>query len=84
MKIYINEFKVVGIVRKVDSRAIISRENWYLMKKGSNLIKSTVIIMIVSVISRALGLIRDMLIGKNFGAGMYTDRKSTRLNSSHT
>lgn len=43
------------------------------MKKGSNLIKSTFIIMIVSVISRALGLIRDMLIGKNFGARMYTD-----------
>ena len=43
------------------------------MKKGSNLIKSTFIIMIVSIISRALGLIRDMLIGKSFGAGMYTD-----------
>jgi len=43
------------------------------MKKGSSLIKSTFIIMIVSVISRALGLIRDMLIGKSFGAGMYTD-----------
>lgn len=43
------------------------------MKKGSNLIKSTFVIMIVSIISRALGLIRDMLIGKNFGAGMYTD-----------
>ena len=43
------------------------------MKKESNLIKSTFVIMIVSVISRALGLIRDMLIGKSFGAGMYTD-----------
>jgi putative peptidoglycan lipid II flippase len=43
------------------------------MKKGSNLIKSTFVIMIVSIISRALGLIRDMLIGNNFGAGMYTD-----------
>jgi len=43
------------------------------MEKKSNLIKSTFVIMIVSVISRALGLIRDMLIGKSFGAGMYTD-----------
>ncbi len=43
------------------------------MKNGSNLIKSTFIIMMVSLISRALGFIRDMLIAKNFGAGMYTD-----------
>jgi len=43
------------------------------MKRGSSLIKSTFIIMIVSLISRALGFIRDMLIAKNFGAGMYTD-----------
>lgn len=43
------------------------------MKKGSSLIKSTFIIMIVSLISRALGFIRDMLIAKNFGAGIYTD-----------
>lgn len=43
------------------------------MKKGSSLIKSTFIIMIVSLISRALGFVRDMLIAKNFGAGMYTD-----------
>lgn len=43
------------------------------MKKESSLIKSTFIIMIVSLISRVLGFIRDMLIAKNFGAGMYTD-----------
>jgi len=43
------------------------------MKRGSSLIKSTFIIMIVSLISRALGFIRDMLIAKNFGAGIYTD-----------
>lgn len=43
------------------------------MRKGSSLIKSTFIIMIVSLISRAIGFIRDMLIAKNFGAGMYTD-----------
>jgi len=29
MKIYINESDVVGIVRKVDSKAIRNRENWY-------------------------------------------------------
>lgn len=43
------------------------------MKKKSSLIKSTFIIMIVSLISRVLGFVRDMLIAKNFGAGMYTD-----------
>ena len=43
------------------------------MKKESSLIKSTFIIMIVSVISRAVGFIRDMLIAHGFGAGMYTD-----------
>ncbi|WP_297426723.1 murein biosynthesis integral membrane protein MurJ [Clostridium sp.] len=43
------------------------------MKQGSSLIKSTFIIMIVSLISRFLGFVRDMLIGKNFGAGVYTD-----------
>ena len=43
------------------------------MKKESSLIKSTFIIMIVSVISRAVGFIRDMLIAQGFGAGMYTD-----------
>lgn len=34
------------------------------MKKESSLIKSTFIIMIVSVISRAVGFIRDMLIAQ--------------------
>ncbi|MBE6062399.1 MAG: murein biosynthesis integral membrane protein MurJ [Clostridium butyricum] len=43
------------------------------MKKESSLLKSTVIIMIVSLISKLLGFIRDMLIANNFGAGMYTD-----------
>lgn len=43
------------------------------MKKGSTLVKSTFIIMIVSLISRVLGFVRDMLIAKNFGAGIYTD-----------
>lgn len=43
------------------------------MKNENSLIKSTFIIMIVSLISRVLGFIRDILIAKNFGAGMYTD-----------
>ncbi len=43
------------------------------MKKESNLIKSTFIIMIVSLLSRVIGFLRDMLIGYKFGAGMYTD-----------
>ena len=43
------------------------------MKKQSSLLKSTFIIMIVSLISKLLGFVRDMLIANNFGAGMYTD-----------
>lgn len=43
------------------------------MKQRSTLIKSTFIIMAVSLISRFLGFIRDMLIANNFGAGVYTD-----------
>ncbi|MGN0145049.1 MAG: murein biosynthesis integral membrane protein MurJ [Clostridium sp.] len=43
------------------------------MKKESSLIKSTFIIMIVSVVSRGVGFIRDMLIAKGFGVGIYTD-----------
>lgn len=43
------------------------------MKQKSSLIKSTFVIMIVSLISRFLGFARDMLIAKNFGAGIYTD-----------
>lgn len=42
------------------------------MKKNA-LLKSTLIIMIVSCISRIIGFVRDMLIANNFGAGMYTD-----------
>lgn len=43
------------------------------MKQRTSLIKSTFIIMIVSLLSRFLGFARDMLIAKNFGAGVYTD-----------
>ena len=43
------------------------------MKKQSSLLKSTFIIMIVSLVSKLLGFVRDMLIANNFGAGMYTD-----------
>ncbi|SFC54180.1 murein biosynthesis integral membrane protein MurJ [Clostridium uliginosum] len=41
--------------------------------KSNSLVKSTFIIMIVSCISRVIGFVRDMLIGKSFGAGIYTD-----------
>ena len=43
------------------------------MKKQSSLLKSTFIIMIVSLVSKLLGFVRDMLIANNFGVGMYTD-----------
>ena len=49
------------------------RKNGGKMKQRSTLIKSTFIIMIVSLVSRFLGFIRDMLIANNFGAGVYTD-----------
>ncbi|WP_294348412.1 murein biosynthesis integral membrane protein MurJ [uncultured Clostridium sp.] len=42
------------------------------MKKG-NLIKSTAIIMVVTLISKFIGFYRDILITKNFGAGVYVD-----------
>lgn len=43
------------------------------MKHKSTLIKSTFIIMLVTLVSRLLGLVRELLIGKGFGAGVYTD-----------
>ena len=43
------------------------------MRRESSLIKSTFIIMIVSLISRVIGFLRDILIAKDFGGGMYTD-----------
>ncbi len=39
----------------------------------STILKSTLIIMVVSVLSRGLGFIRDLLIAANFGTGIYTD-----------
>ncbi|MGG7176169.1 murein biosynthesis integral membrane protein MurJ [Clostridium paraputrificum] len=42
------------------------------MKKGS-LIKSTVIVMFMAIISRFIGFIRDVIIANNFGASTYTD-----------
>lgn len=41
--------------------------------KKSSLIKSTVIIMVVAIISRCIGLVRDQLITYKFGATVYTD-----------
>lgn len=42
------------------------------MKKGK-IIKSTVIIMIITLLSRFIGLFRDILIAHHFGANEYTD-----------
>lgn len=42
------------------------------MKKGS-IIKSTVIVMIVAVLSKFIGAFRDILITGKFGATVYTD-----------
>ncbi|NLK95861.1 MAG: murein biosynthesis integral membrane protein MurJ [Clostridiales bacterium] len=42
------------------------------MKKG-NLIKSTGIVMIIALISKFIGAIRDILISSNFGVSEYTD-----------
>ncbi|MDS0527285.1 murein biosynthesis integral membrane protein MurJ [Clostridium sp. SHJSY1] len=41
--------------------------------KKSNLIKSTAIVMVVALISRCMGFIRDFLIGKRFPAGIQSD-----------
>ena len=42
------------------------------MKKGG-LFKSTLIVMLMTVISRFIGFFRDILIANNFGASVYTD-----------
>ena len=42
------------------------------MKKGS-LIKSTLIVMIVAVLTKFMGAFRDILISNKFGANAYTD-----------
>jgi putative peptidoglycan lipid II flippase len=42
------------------------------MKKG-NLIKSTAIVMVVALISRCMGFVRDFLIGVRFPAGIESD-----------
>ena len=41
--------------------------------KGSKIFKAAFIVMIVSIISRFLGLFRDMLVSYQFGMNMYTD-----------
>lgn len=41
--------------------------------KGSKIFKATFIVMIISIISRFLGLFRDMLVSYQFGMNMYTD-----------
>ena len=41
--------------------------------KGSKIFKAAFIVMIISIISRFLGLFRDMLVSYQFGMNMYTD-----------
>lgn len=49
------------------------------MKKGSSILKSTFIIMAVSLISRGLGFVRDILVTKNFNIGINTDAYSIAI-----
>lgn len=49
------------------------------MKKGSSILKSTFIIMVVSLISRGLGFVRDILVTKNFNIGINTDAYSIAI-----
>lgn len=41
--------------------------------KGNKIFKATFIVMLVTLLSRILGMVRDVLVASNFGAGMYTD-----------
>ena len=41
--------------------------------KGNKIFKAAFLVMIISILSRFLGLFRDMLVGYQFGASIYTD-----------
>lgn len=41
--------------------------------KGNKIFKAAFLVMIVSILSRFLGLFRDMLVGYQFGVSIYTD-----------
>ena len=41
--------------------------------KGNKIFKATFVVMIVTLLSRVLGMVRDILVASNFGAGVYTD-----------
>lgn len=41
--------------------------------RGSKIFKAAFLVMIISILSRFLGLFRDMLVGYQFGINMYTD-----------
>ena len=41
--------------------------------KGNKIFKAAFLVMIISVLSRFLGLFRDMLVGYQFGVSIYTD-----------
>ena len=41
--------------------------------KGNKIFKAAFLVMIISILSRFLGLFRDMLVGYQFGVSIYTD-----------
>lgn len=41
--------------------------------KGNKIFKAAFLVMIISILSRFLGLFRDMLVGYQFGVSVYTD-----------
>ena len=41
--------------------------------KENKIFKATFVVMIVTLLSRVLGMVRDILVASNFGAGVYTD-----------
>lgn len=41
--------------------------------KSNKIFKATFVVMLVTIITRFLGLIRDVLVAYKFGSGMYTD-----------
>lgn len=43
------------------------------MMKSNKIFKATFVVMIVTLLSRVLGMVRDILVASTFGAGVYTD-----------
>ena len=49
--------------------------------KGNKIFKAAFLVMIISILSRFLGLFRDMLVGYQFGVSIYTDINSIYSNA---